>query len=550
MQQPHQKSTLKDIPFGTLIFHYLHLLWRWKFFILILFPGVTAAAVFGIFTFGNPKPTLTATTIIGIDKPSSSIDQFFLDTPEGSSLTVMLTSRETINAVVQQLSLNLILPPPLERHQVFDSLHVDSTAVLGEYSFEIDQDNGVVYRVYFTNKSRNIIRKLVTTGRLTSQNVIPLPGISFILTKSFLAHPQDITFYITSRRKAADGLLARINTTNPDPRRGINHIGLTVEGHDYRLIARTANAIAREFIARNLHSKQRRLNRVIEVLRTKLENTRSTLNSSRGAFDSFMSRNPSVTLSNNTEMIVTELGRLKSLKHTSENNVEKARELKKEYASVSVTRRNETTAAILQFLSYHDNARASVLQSSLNEALQRREEIRNTYSSTHPVVRENTTRINTIGQQAINELNDYIRETAQEITRISSEIDSYTAQMRQLPRKQLHRAQLESEYQTRNEIVNEIRTQYNQALSERETIVPDVFIMENAVAPLPPSDFMNTLKLLGVAVAAGFGCAFAPPIFFNMIDKTARTEFELKRLTSLPCLGSVPRIPYKKGRGT
>ncbi len=541
-----KKTTLKDLDIGRIVRHYISLLWRWKIYIILSFPVVTAIAIGCIFKFGDPKPKLTASTIIGIDRPTASVNDVFVDTPEGSSLVVMLRSRKIRNAVVKELSLNVILPQPFERSQIFDSLHAGPDAAKGEYVFEPDKNSKITYRVYYSNSQHNINKKLVASGRLTSREPITLPGIELFFSSQFSRMPFRFTFYITSVRNAAEDLLKRMNVSAPDPRRGINHITLSVEGHDYTLISRTANALAEEFVAQNLSNKQRRLNRVIEVLRTKLDNTQNVLNSSKGEFTSFMSRNPDVSLPTNTDMLINDLSRLKTSKNAHEENLERAQQLRQEYMNTGSSQRHESVAAILQFLAYNDNAKASVLLQSFRETTQRAEALRNTYSSSHPIVQENRTRIGSITRQSLDELNSYIRTLNRDISHLTNQIDASSQQLRRLPQKQMYRAQLESEYQARNEMANELRSQYNQALSERETIVPDVLVMEEAVPPLPPSDFINTVKLLAIAVAVGFGCAIGLPILFNMLDKTARTEYELTRLTTLPFLASIPSIPRYK----
>jgi capsular exopolysaccharide synthesis family protein len=64
--------------------------------------------------------------------------------------------------------------------------------------------------------------------------------------------------------------------------------------------------------------------------------------------------------------------------------------------------------------------------------------------------------------------------------------------------------------------------------------------MDQAVAPIPPPALINILRVVGIGMLLGMAVAIGPPLAYSFIDKTARSELELRRLTDMPVLESIP----------
>ena len=133
---PQQPGSLRNIQFSSYVRHYLNLLLRWKFYIVLAFPTVTIIALAFCFKFLAVSPSLPATAIIGIEDPAKMTAVTDIGSI-GQGRAQLLTSRHFLLDVVKKLSFQLMIKK-YPRHEIFDSVFVDSTAIPGTYKMSID----------------------------------------------------------------------------------------------------------------------------------------------------------------------------------------------------------------------------------------------------------------------------------------------------------------------------------------------------------------------------------------------------------------------------
>jgi tyrosine-protein kinase Etk/Wzc len=117
-----------------------------------------------------------------------------------------------------------------------------------------------------------------------------------------------------------------------------------------------------------------------------------------------------------------------------------------------------------------------------------------------------------------------------------------------LPSLQLKLAELERQSAVNTQIHSQVLNRYNQAKIADVTEVTDVYVLDYAVAPVPPSDFVNVLILLGIGVLIALAISLAPPVIVDFFDKTVRTESELKNILTFTVLESIPTIKISSGK--
>ncbi|MBD3321045.1 MAG: hypothetical protein GF350_08135 [Chitinivibrionales bacterium] len=547
MQQPvrrPQQTSLKELDVGHYIRHYLDLLWRWKWFILIAGPVTALIATAAIFAFMPLKPELQATVLIGMDNPSaySPVEEFYQ--MDGSKVE-MLRSRNFLRLVVDKLSLRLRVKDK-ERSAVFDSCYADSSAAIGKYYLRISRENGQKFIIAYTNENLNINDKIIQSGTLAALRELSLPGMYIRFSNSFLKAPYDLDFYVSSTRRSVDAVLKMMTMQGPDPRRGRDHITVTLEGRDYPLITETANTIADLYVEQNLSIRKRRTKEALRVLEKQLARANEQLEVSEGEVRSFLAENPRVGLDLGAQQTVAEMMELEASSATVDFDLKEAERLQTYYSTSAGQNRTQVVNEILLFLATRNSTQATVLRSELNELQAEQEELAQNYARSHPLVQENRRRIEEIGIQAFQVLNKYVSDVKEETSRQKANARRLAGRLHSLPGQERQLAELQGKQAIDSELYSTILTRYNEAKVADAAEVADVFVMDYAVPPLAPSKMMMVLQFLGIGMGTGLAVALGPAILADMIDKTARTEFELKKMTDMTVLECIPVIGSEK----
>ena len=121
-----EQTSIKNIDFRYLIHHYLHLFWRWKWYIFFAAPLSVALAIMAVSYLGlTKKPPLTATVLIGVEKHPNlniwNLDDLYLNKER------LLLNRNFLENVARSISLQFSVSD-YSRYDIFDSVVVDSNA--------------------------------------------------------------------------------------------------------------------------------------------------------------------------------------------------------------------------------------------------------------------------------------------------------------------------------------------------------------------------------------------------------------------------------------
>ncbi|MBD3344370.1 MAG: hypothetical protein GF401_04830 [Chitinivibrionales bacterium] len=548
MQQPirrPQQTSLKELDVGYYVRHYLDLLWRWKWYIVSVGPPVALVATIAVFAFLPLKPELPVTVLIGMDNPAaySPVEEFY---EMNSSKVELLSSRSFLRLVVDKLSLRLRVKDE-ERSEVFDSCYADTTAAMGKYRLWINTDDGdEKFRIFYTNEKLGIKDKAIQSGPLAALKEVKLPGMYIRFSQEFLKEPGNLEFFVSSTRRTVDYVLGMMEVEGPDPRRGRDHISITLEGHDYTLITTIVNTIANIYVEQNLSIRKRRTKEALRVLKKQLARASEQLAVSEGKVREYLSTNPRVGLDMGAQQTVAELMELEANNAAGNMDLREAQRLQSYYTGSTGDGRLQAVNEILLFLSTRNNTQATVLRSKLSQLQAEREELTQNYARTHPVLQEKRQQIAGIGEQAFQALNKYISDVQSEIQRKRQNARHLSGRLQSLPGKERQLAELQSKQSIDSELYSEILTRYNEAKVADAAEVADVFVMDYAVPPIPPGKLLMVLKFIGIGLGVGCAVAFGPAILVDMVDKTARTEFELKKMTDMTVLECIPVIEPEK----
>lgn len=537
--QKLQPGSFRNIQFSNYIRHYFNLLLRWKIYIILAFPIVSILALACSYKFFMITPELPATAIIGIEDPSKMTAVADIGNI-GQGRSELLTSRHFLQDIVKKLSLQLKVKK-YSRHEIFDSVYVDSTAIPGKYEISIDEKQGENYAIYFTNKKIGLPNQIINAGKLATLSVINQNGLYLKFADAFLKNPHEALFLVLKMENAIEDLHKKLYVQNPLAEVGQFNIAVSVKGRDYQLITLCVNTIADLFIEKNLDIRKRKTENSIGIFQKEYETSKQELAIAQTALRDFRTKNPTVGLSTGAQLTLGNLTSLETNTYDSKSALTDARALQSKFNASPENEKARTAGEILVFLIGKQENSAPVLQAELSQALARQQELqRGNYDADHPLVVENRKKLENLATTIDVALGNFIVGLRTKVSFKESDIQKLTTELRGLPTKELQLAELQRRQQVASDIYASVLNRYNQAKVSVVSTLSDFFVMDYAVPPLPPAD--NVKKLIAICLGLGLAVAFGPMIFFDMIDKTVRTEFDFTRLTNRIVLESIPTI--------
>jgi tyrosine-protein kinase Etk/Wzc len=544
MQQNSQQS-LRELDFAYFIQKYLALFWRWRLFIVLSGPLVAAGFFVYIVKFGSIKPELETAATISIDVADKNSSTVGYSSEAEISGTELIRTRGFLTAVANALSLRLNIHG-YQRRQIFDSVFVDSGALSGQYLFEVGKETND-YKLYFTNSAANIQKKVIESGGLVKLNAFDYNGVYLKFTDEFLKNPFTFSYSISSIRGAVDRLLRTVTTeTRALVRDGPVFVSVKCKGSDYAIIAQTANFIVDKFINMSQGVREQKSREAISTLEKQLQAASEQLKVAQDSVENFRRRYPNVGLG--SEMMGN-VNVIASLESGSLANNAWAEEAQKIRSRLAMSSDNDLTFYLkeaLIFLAGRGVSGGAVLQQEFSQLQARQMELSSGYDKSHPYVIDVRNKISEVRTKADALLSEFANNAASESSRQSNQVQSMTTQLRGLPLLQARLAELERQAQVTSQIHSNILARYQQAQINESATVGGISVMDYAIEPYPPSDFMNLLMKLGIGLVLMLGVSFGTPVVADLLDKTVRSEIELKKLMSFTVLESIPEI-VKKG---
>jgi uncharacterized protein involved in exopolysaccharide biosynthesis len=546
---PPKPVSLRDIDFGHYFKHYLHLLWRWKWWILITFPVVFLVTLLIVLriSYGNPK--LTTRTLIGLENVSGMTAVQDIGGFENRK-TELIKTRSFLAEIVNALSLRLQIKK-YHRHTIFDSVYVDSSSIPGKYEFKINSERSDQYSIRFMTKQRDTDipfwkrpkGRVIESGKLSSLKSLKFQGVHLVFTGKFLRNPHEIKFNVLNMRFAVEHILNNLKIKHNSH---IANIEISFEGKDYNLITKIVNTIADAFIQKQSDYKKIKTKKVIEALESQLAKSKDELMKSENKIKNFRLANPSVGLNESTQHTIQSLINLETNAFSINNSLNEARKLQSKYVAAFQEDKEQVGLEIVLFLIANNISSASIFQTDLDRQMTEKRRLQTTLSSGHPNLKQNQEEIDRTLNKIYSSLLVYIKNTEGKVKQRAEGIQNISQKLKGLPSKELQLAELQRAQNIASGIYSQILDRYNKAKVAETIEAADVFIMEYAIPPIPPPNQTLLLIALGISMLFALALGFGPPVLLDFISKTARTEFELTKMTDMVVLETIPKIESKK----
>jgi tyrosine-protein kinase Etk/Wzc len=362
----------------------------------------------------------------------------------------------------------------------------------------------------------------------------------------FLKNPFTFKYNVSHIRSAVDRLLSTVTTeTRALVRNGPIYVSIKCKGRDYPVITSTTNLIVNKFIDLSQGAKNQKAKESIAILEKQLETVSEQLRIAQDSVENFRRRYPNVGLGSELMGNINMISSLESGSLASNAWAEEAQKIRSRLALSNDNDLGFYIKEALIFLAGRGVAGGAVLQQEFSQLLTRQQELLSGYDKSHPYVTDIKNKIVEVRTKADALLSEYATNASSESQRQSNQIQNMTSQMRGLPLLQSRLAELERQAQVTEKIHSTILERYQQAQISITANVEGISVMDYAVEPVPPSDFINFLIKLGIGFGLMLVFSFGPPIASDLLDKTVRSENELKKLMEFTVLESIPEIVKK-----
>lgn len=545
-----QQKTIKDIEFGYYFKHYISLLLRWKWFILLVGPIVGLCVGLLLYKVIVKAPALGTRAIIGIEEPvySNVANNQSSVWDIGSNCVELIKSKSFLTKIIDTLNLQFIIPN-FKRGDIFSAISMNSNFLTGSYKFIVNTENDS-YQLVYINGSKKLfhstkeLEQVLVYGKLSELNRLEFTGVNLMFSDNFTSAPFSFDFNIVPKKYILRDMSHSLIVEPPDRRAGKKIITIRSFGTDYQLVTDIVNNVVDHYIALNFILKKRKLESTLQQLEIQLSQIKRQMYSSEKELSLFRAKNPTVGLSSNSQYDYNSLLDLEDANDNTKETVSYSRKL-----LLQLKRKEnpiQTTREALVFLISQNNIAAGILRDELDVLERQRDELRQTYGNEHPLRIENNEKIKNIQDETVVNLLKFNKEITKRYEAQNTKKIQLTKNLKSAPEKELQLAKLIRKQDINADLYSEIMVSYNTAKVAYAGLVPRFYVLDYASSPIEPGRFMKLLQLLVIMVVVGLVFSIGPPFFLDLIDKRVWNGKQLSQTLKLPVLESIPLMSIEK----
>lgn len=374
-------------------------------------------------------------------------------------------------------------------------------------------------------------------------------GLKWVPPARLLTPGQEVDFYVSGLHEAGQALERRLV---PSLSPGGTFLVLSMEGRDPYKVANILNAVAERFVNVARELKRANLVQQTAVLEEQLVYADSALSSATVALEAF--RVNTVTLpSEQASPVAAGLAMTRDPVYTNYFDLRNQRDQLREYREgiARILRDAQTSSTALDALiRFPAVPQGGALEQALTERLAKKAQLRVDtlqYTAAYPPVQALISEIRTLEQSTIPALaRELIASLESEEAVAERRIGSAGAELREIPPRAMAEAELQREVAIAEDLHTSIKQRYEVARLAAAGSVPDISVLDEAVAPnYPTSDSRPMLIMMGFL--GSFGLALVGVILLDKLDPKVRYPEQLTHGMGLPIIGMVPHLKTKTG---
>ena len=532
MAAPHHGAADSGLNLGRL----LQGLRRYKWLILVL---TLAGLGAGIFATRFIRPSYQVGATIWIETPTADR----AGTPiQGDRLLQsrawvdLLTTYIVLDPVIRQRKLYLSAARGPDS-ALFRGFELGERFLPGEYELAIDE----------AGKRWNLKHRkhLVTDQGAVGDSVGRRLGFLWAPRPPRASYGKTIHFNVSTPREASENLAKRLKTALNEE----TFLRITLSDADPSEAAATMNALISRYVDEAATQKRQKLTLLSTVLDSQVVEQSEKLRLAEEGLEGF--RVGTATLPREDQpQVPTGLqmtsGSVYSQYFTMRTMRDDYRRDRRAVSDV-LARLDDDVAAVDAFNTIPSVKSAPDLQKVLGELSTFEGELRTQlqrYTEEHKSVKDLRDRISNLRTRTIPlYAQALVQQLAEQDTLLSSRIESYERDMRQIPTRVQTEARLRRNVDQADLLYRNLENSRQQAKLAEASAIPDVRILDSAEIPTKPSGNSSaSLVLIGLVVGLGVGVGIA--FLLDRLDKRVRYPEQVSQGLGLSILGTIPQVRH------
>jgi capsular exopolysaccharide synthesis family protein len=456
----------------------------------------------------------------------------------------LIKSYRIADAVVRKLSL-YVRPKDAADSAMFTNFSVAERFVPGTYALAVEKDG--------RRWTLNLVDAQFAESGVAGDSIGRKMGLHWQPAPATLARfgGEKVEFTVATPRETSIELMKRLDARLPDRS---NFLWLTLHDPDPQLAARTLNTWVQEYVAVAGELKRRNMVEFANILGGQLSFAETSLRNAEAALESFRIHTITLPAEGGPVQPGVEMTRDPVMKSYFDRKIEYDN-LKNDREALEKVLANAASGgtpfeSALLIPSVAQNPGAAELRGSFGELYKRQSELaaaRQVYTDEYPVVRDlagsvQTLKTKTIPQQAT----ALLAQLKERETDYERRIRGASADLQQIPARTIEEMRLRRAVSVSEALYTTLKSRHAEARLAEASAVPDVNILDPAIAPLYPTK--NTkMRIMFMALMAGLAGAVALALLLDKLDGRIRYPDQATNDLGLPISATVPIFP--KGDG-
>ena len=518
---------------------YLSAVLRRKWIILIVTLIGTAA---GVFATRFVQLTYRAETRLWVQADQGPNQGPIRDAQllESTGWLDLLRASTVLEPVVKEHKL-FVTPTQEVDRPIFERLDIDETARSRSLVLQVSGDGR---EVSLLDQSDAVLDR-VAMGDSIGREL----GLQWVPPASQLAAGQRVQFYITGLHDSGQALARRLV---PALSSGQSFLLLSMQGRDPQQVATILNAVAERFVQVAADLKRANLVELTGILEEQLDYADRALGDAQVALEGF--RVNTITLpSQQAAPVAAGLAMTRDPVYDNYFDLRVRRQQLQEHREgiERILQEARTSSTALDALiTFPAVPQGGALSQALEERMVKRSQLRTDtlrYTANYPTVQALLGEIQTLEEVTIPALaRELMSSLASQEVEAEGRIGTASSELREIPPRAMAEAGLQREVAIAQDLHTRIKQRYEEARLASAGSVPDIRVLDPAVAPnYPTSDSRRTMMAMGLL--GSFGLALVGVILLDRLDPKVRYPEQLTHEMGLPIIGMVPHLKSKTG---
>ena len=514
---------------------------RYKWLVIAVIV-VGSAAGFALTRFVDPKYDVSAAIWIAAT-PGRNGQMGPVSAPGlvNSDVAWMELARSfsVLDKAVGRLALYVTPDVPGDTLLVRDLFPSDSVQP-GPYQLTVKGTGFVLSRPAQQRGEKDVVIERGVVGDSVGRSV----GFLWQPSPQLLKNHAPVGFYVVTPREAAFNLGSQLNVTVGQ---NSNLMRFQLSGSKPGLLSTTLNTVAREFVSEAIRLKRENLTVSAEATEEQLQQATAQLSAAQTALEKFKIN----TITLPSEQLALAPGVSTTMNpvftayfsdRVAYEQIRRDREALDRIVAEAKTRDGKISLEALRSVgnAIASNPGLTAELAALNLAKGQLVSLQKTYTDEYRIVKDLKQQIEVMESQSIPTLvNSSLQEMQSREADMKIRIDGASQELRQIPARTVEEMRLNRDLQISQTMYVDLQQRAMSARLSEQNALPDVSILDTAVAPrFPSSD--TTLGIILVAIAASVGLGLALALLLDRTDKRFRYPEQATSELGLDIVGAIP----------